>query len=62
MLKLKVTKIIKQPYKHIDNEFCCWEIEVEYIDLFDDTRDKIILRRMTKTEIFQIQIGYKFKV
>ena len=53
-----VNKIIKEPYRDIDEEYCCWAVVVEVYH--DGGFWERVIRRCKKSEIDQIKPGYSW--
>lgn len=55
VLEHVITKILVPPYQHIDDEYCCWEVKVEY-DCWGATGTRTI-RATTKSAIDSWKVG-----
>lgn len=56
-LDVVVHKVLSEPSKRIDDEFCCWEVTVMAGSGYSPDQKEIV-RKCTKTEIEKIKPGY----
>ena len=58
-IDIVVSKILVEPFQHIDSEICCWEIVVE--TEYYGRKDKKVIRKCSKQEIDVVKPGYSWR-